>query len=67
MGRLLEHGSKAEKFAGAGLVNHDFLMILIHCSHANPATYEHVSAAAGIADFPDALPGRECFDFDLSG
>src|SRR5437016_1205706 len=67
VGSLLEHGSKAEKLAGAGLVNYDFLMILIHRGHANPAADQYVSAAPGIADLPDALPWSECFDFDLPG
>jgi len=67
MGSLLEHGGEAEEFAVGGLVDDDFLMILIDGGDAHLAGNHHVGLASGVPYFVDALAGRECFQLDLSG
>ena len=67
MGRLLEHGSKSKKFPGRGLINYDFLMILIHgCDPHRPGDHD-VSLSAWVANLPDALARREILELNLSG
>ena len=67
MGSLLEHGGEAEEFAMSGLVDDDFLVILVDGGDAHLAGNHHVGLASGVSYFVDALAGREVSQLDLSG
>ena len=67
MWRLLQHGSEAEKFAIAGLVDDDFLMILINRRDTNSARDQHIALPAGITHFVDTLSRCEGLQFNLAG
>ncbi len=64
---LLQHGGEAEELAMRGLVDHDFLMLLIDGGHANAAGHHDVSASGGVTHLVDALAGMKCFHFHLAG
>jgi hypothetical protein len=49
------------------LVDDDFLVVLIERGDPHPAGEHHVGLSRGVADLPDALPGRELLEFDLCG
>ncbi len=67
MGGLVEHGGEAKKLALRRLVDHDFLMVLIHGGDPHGAGDQNVSSSARIADLPDALARSKGLDFDLPG
>ena len=64
---LLQHRSKAEDLAVAGLVDHHFLLVFIHRRDPHPALGHDVGAAARFAHFVDPLTGCELLDFNLFG
>ena len=51
----------------SGLIHDDLLIVFVHGGDADGAGDEDVGAVAGVADFVDALAGREIADFDLGG
>jgi len=51
----------------SGLVDDDFLVILIDGGDAHLAGNHHVGLASGVSHFVDALAGGEFFQLDLSG
>ena len=65
--RFAHHGSEAEEIAVGGLVNGDFLLVLVGGEDADAAGHDDVSVPGGIAGFEDALARGEVADFDLSG
>ena len=65
--RFAHHGSEAEEVAVGGLVDGDFLLVLVGGENADAAVHDDVSVAGGIAGFEDALARGEVADFDLSG
>ena len=64
--RLLQHGSEAKELAFGRLIDHDFLMVLIHGRDPDGAGYHHISSPTRVADLPDALARNKGFDFNLS-
>ena len=67
VGRLFQHGGEAEEFADGGLVDHDFLSILIDRGHADGAGDDHVSVAVGVAGLIDPLARVEALMLHLAG
>ena len=65
VGSFFEHAGEAKKFAVAGFIDDDFLMIFVDGGHADFAGNHDVGAAAGVADFINALARREFFQFNL--
>src|SRR5438874_13031870 len=67
MRRAVEHRGKAKELALRGLIDYDFLVVLIDSRHAYFAGYEYVAAAAFISDFVDSLAGDKLFHLNLAG
>ena len=67
VGSLLQHGGEAEKLAVAGLIDDDFLVVLVDGGDLHAAGHHDVGVLAGIADLVDALAGGELFQLDLGG
>jgi hypothetical protein len=64
---LLQHGGKAKKFPGGGLVHDHFLMVLIHRGNAHAARHHHVAPFSRITPLINSLARRKGPEFDLSG
>ena len=64
---LLQHGREAEELSMRGLIDYDFLVILVDGRHPNHARDHDVGLSARIAHLIDSLPGSELPDFDLAG
>jgi hypothetical protein len=67
MDGFLQHGSKTEELSLRGLIDHDFLVILVDGCYPNCPRNHDVSLATRIAHFVDSLPSGEPLDFDLAG
>ena len=67
MGGLLQHGREAEELSMGGLIDYDFLVVLVDGRHLNHARDHNVGSPARIAQLIDSLPGGEVLDFDLAG
>ena len=65
MNGFLQHGSKAEELSLRGLIDHDFLVVLIDGRHPDHARDDNIGASARIAHLVNTLPGGELLDFDL--
>jgi hypothetical protein len=67
MSSLLQHGREAEELSMRGLIDHDFLVVLVNGSHADHARGHDVGSSARIAQLIDSLPGSELLDLNLGG
>jgi hypothetical protein len=63
--RLLKVRSKTEEVSGSGLIDCDFLVILIQRSYANGTRNQYVGPPVGGPRFVDALTRREGLHLDL--
>ena len=67
MSGLLQHGGEAEELSMRGLIDHDFLVVLVDGGHPHHARDHDVGPPTRIAQLIDSLPGGELLDFDLAG
>ena len=65
VGRALEQGGESEEVAVFGLVDDDFLLVLVGGDDADLAGHDDVGVLGVVAGLEDALARREFADFDL--
>ena len=67
MRRGRQHRGQAEDLAGAGGVDHDFLVVLVDDDHLHLTLDDDEGLPPGVADLVDPLARRELAQLDLLG
>ncbi len=66
MRRLFQHRGKSKKLTMSGLINQNFLIVLVDSRHVNFARHHHEGLVAGISKFIDSLTGCEFHELNLA-